>query len=141
MTRHSEHGLWPVGYFTDNPSNQMPARARFLGTLNEIPEQTKSLFIKYAILALDEDVDKDSIKKYGSLFPHLLFVPKALLHTSSGIIPKDISGTLGLEVRHNLQVPSIYKIKRLIDFLLTIPCLLVGSVMMGMIAILKRSAR
>jgi len=136
MMRHSEYGLWPVGYFADVPSEKMPEAAPFLGTLDELPEKAKSMAVNYAILTMDEEFGPDFIKKQGTLFPHLLFVPRALLHTSSGIVAKDISGTLGLEVRHNLQIPHIYFTKRCIDFLLAIPCLLVGSLIMGMIALL-----
>lgn len=134
-----EYGLRPVGYFTNNTPNRMPETALFLGTLDEIPEKAKSLAVKYAILAKDEDANcpviQHIIKQYGILFPHLLFVPKAPLLNCSGIIPKDIGGILGLEVRHNLQIPQVYRLKRIIDFLLTIPCLIAGLPLMGLIAI------
>ena len=136
MLHHPEYGLWPVGYFSDAPSEQMPETAPYLGTLDEIPKKANSLSVKYAILAMDESLDPKTLKQYGDLFPHLLFIPKSLLHTCSGIIPKDISGTLGLEIRHNLQIPHVYFTKRCIDFLLTLPCLLIGSVLTGVIALL-----
>jgi len=117
MLEHPEYGLLPFGYFSDQTKRTMPDDAPFLGTLDELPDVSNVLYIKYASLAMDEEPDQESIKKYGALFPHLLFVPKALLHTCSGIVPKDISGTLGLEIRHNLQIPHIYFAKRCIGFL------------------------
>lgn len=138
MIDHPEYGLRPCGYFSDQTDRQMPADAPYLGTLETIPEVSKVLAVKYAILAMEDEIDRDLIKQIGLLFPHLLFVPESLLHTCSGIIPKDISGILGLEIRHNLQIPHIYLLKRCIDFLLTIPCLLIGSLVMGIIAILVK---
>jgi FlaA1/EpsC-like NDP-sugar epimerase len=107
MFRHPEYGLCPIGYFTNNGTAGMPEKAQYLGTLNDIPDKIKSLSIKYAILAKDVESDsqyiKNLIRQYGTLFPHLLFIPKSLLETCSGVTPKDIGGTLGLEIQHNLQ--------------------------------------
>jgi len=139
LNRHSEYGLTPIGYFTDNKNSQMPDDAVRMGTLEEISSQAESLKIKYAILAKDNDVNSPNIQsiisQYGTFFPHLLIVLPSLLNTCSGVTPKDLGGTLGLEIRHNLQIPSTYRIKRMVDFLLTIPCLIVGLPVMGLIAI------
>ena len=137
MMNHPEYGLLPVGYFCNDDKCQMPKGAMLLGTVDDLPEMS-TLPAKYAIMAIDSPVSQDLIKRVGLLFPHLLFVPKSLLPTSSGIIPKDISGTLGLEIRHNLQIPQIYLLKRCLDYLLTVPCLLAGSVVMGVIAVLVK---
>ena len=138
-SRNSKYGIRPIGYFTNNKPNRMPETALCLGTLAEIPEKIKSLVIKYAILAKDEDpngpVIQQVIRQYGILFPHLLFIPKAPLLNYSDIAPKDIGGVLGFEVRHNLQIPQVYRLKRIIDFLLTIPCLIAALPLMGLIAI------
>lgn len=139
LTHHPEYGLKPVGYFTDQKQIEMPSEAIFLGPLSEIPDKARSLKIKYAILAKDFHPDSPYIRKiisqYGTLFPHLLFVPKSLLNTTSGVIPKDLAGTLGLEIRHNLQIASVYRIKRFIDFALTIPILIVALPIMGILSL------
>lgn len=139
LNRHPEYGLKPVGYFTNQEYPTMPVETEFLGRLDEIPEQAKALQIKYAILAKDLSPDsarlQEIIHRYGTLFPHLLFVPKTLLNTTSGVIPKDLAGTLGLEIRHNLQIPSVYRIKRVIDYALTLPVLLTALPAMGIIAL------
>jgi Undecaprenyl-phosphate galactose phosphotransferase WbaP len=138
MTDHPEYGLNPIGYFSDGSDYPMPKNVPCLGTIDQLPERAESLDANYAILAMDGRIDCALVKQYGAFFPHLLFVPHSLLHTSSGIVPKDISGTLGLEIRHNLQIPQIYFIKRCLDYLLTLPCLLAGSVVMGIIAVLVK---
>lgn len=142
MALHPEYGLRPIGYFTDCRTNQMPENAVFLGKLCDIPKQAQSLAVKYAVLAKDTEVDspyiQNIIRQYGILFPHLLLIPGSLLHTCSGVLLKDISGMLGLEVRHNLQIPNIYRIKRIIDFLLTIPCFIAALPLMGVIAIIVK---
>ena len=139
LTRHPEYGLRLVGYFTNNRPNKMAGSALFLGKLDEIPEKSKSLGVRYAILAKDEPHESPEIQRiiqqYGTAFPHLLLISKSLSNISSGVALKDIGGVLGLEVQHNLQIPHIYRIKRLIDFLLTIPCLIAGLPLMGVIAI------
>ena len=142
MTTHPEYGLKPIGYFTNRAEHQMPDSAPFLGSIEEIPATSKSIAAKYAILAMDGEINPALIKEYGALFPHLLFVPKSLLHTSSGIVPKDISGTLGLEIRHNLQIPHIYFLKRCLDYLLTLPCLIASLPLIGLIALwIKRDSQ
>jgi len=138
MQRHPEYGLIPVGFFTDSLSNDMPKNALYLGKICDIEEKTALLAVKYAILAKDESPDtpyiQQIIRRYGVRFPHLLIIPPSLLNTCSGIIPKDIGGTLGLEIRHNLQIPSIYRIKRVIDYALTIPALMAALPLIGLLA-------
>lgn len=139
MHRRSEYGLIPIGFFTDSEDPQMPENAAFLGKINEIEEKTAFLGIKYAILAKDNSPDEplvqEIISQYGTRFPHLLIVPPSLLNTCSGVLPKDIGGTLGLEVRHNLQIPYMYRMKRIIDYTFTLPILLASLPLMGLIAL------
>ena len=139
MQRRSEYGLIPVGFFTDSDSRKMPATATYLGRINEIEEKTESMGIKYAILAKDNSPDtplvQQIINRYGTRFPHLLIVPPSLLNTCSSVLPKDIGGTLGLEVRHNLQIPAMYRGKRIIDYAFTLPILLAALPLMGLIAL------
>ncbi len=137
LTEHTEYGLRLIGFF--NKSTEGVPNLPFLGTLSDIPAFAKKKSIQYAIIAHDE-ADMDSmgglVKKYGDLFPHVLFIPKPIAQSSVWITPRDLGGMLGLEVRHNLQIPHTYLTKRCIDFLLTLPCLLIGSVLMGIIALL-----
>jgi len=140
LLKHPEYGLMPVGYFTDNnDQSEMPSTATFLGPLNNIPEQAGALKIKYAILAKDTAPDspflQEIINRYGILFPHLLFISQNLLNTTSGVLPVDLAGTLGLEIRHNLQIPAIYRSKRMIDYALTLPILFASLPIMAGIAI------
>ena len=137
LTKHPEYGLRLIGFFNEHASDFLGLP--FLGTLSDIPAFAAKKSIQYAIIARDE-TDMDSmdglIKEYGTLFPHVLFIPKPVAQSSVWITPRDLGGILGLEVRHNLQIPHTYLTKRCIDFLLTLPCLLIGSVLMGIIALL-----
>ena len=138
-SRHPEYGIRPVGYFTDSRQSGMPPEAVYLGALRDIPEKIKTLTAKYAILAKDAESDslhiQTIIKQYGALFPHLLFIPKSLLETCACVTSKDIGGILGLEIRHNLQIPRIYRVKRILDMALAAPCLIAGIPLMGLIAV------
>jgi len=142
MQKHPEYGLSPVGFFTDSPQSSMPPEAVFLGGLEDISSKSAELAVKYAILAKDDTPDSPHIQqlinRYGCLFPHLLIVPKAFLNTCACVTPKDLSGMLGLEVRHNLQIPSIYRLKRVIDFACTIPFLTLLLPLMGILALWVR---
>ena len=138
IRRHPEYGLRPVGYFTDQQNSAMPEAAVFMGGLNEIVQQTEALSIKYAILAKEDGMDPAYIQKvirqYGTTFPHLLLVSESLSQIGSGVSPKDIGDTLGFEIRHNLRIPSIYRIKRIIDYLLTLPSLIAALPLLGLLA-------
>lgn len=142
IQKHPEYGLIPVGFFTDSPSSNMPEHALHLGNICDIEERTAQSAIKYAILAKDESLHTPHIQQiislYGVRFPHLLVVLPSLLNTCSGVIPKDIGGTFGLEIRHNLQIPSIYRTKRAIDYALTLPVLLATLPLIGLLAALVK---
>jgi Undecaprenyl-phosphate galactose phosphotransferase WbaP len=141
LSGHSEYGLLPVGYFSDHAESEihMPPGATHLGAMDRIHSISAELSIKYAIIA-EDNVDSSYIsaivKQYGVDFPHLLFVPCLGIEETAWVSPKDISGTLGLEIRHNLLIPNIYRLKRILDYALTIPCTVVGTVVMAVIALL-----
>ena len=139
MQRGSEHGLIPVGFFTNSTHHNMPESAVYLGKINKIDEKTESMGVKYAILAKDNSPDaplvQQIISQYGARFPHLLIVPPSLLNTCNSVLPKDIGGTLGLEIQHNLQIPSMYRTKRVIDYAFTLPILAVSLPLMGLITL------
>lgn len=135
---HPEYGLRPVGFFSDQEDASPVGALPFLGTLDTLPCFAKKRSARYAIIAKDE-TDMASIdtivKEYGTLFPHVLFIPKLSMLSTTWVTPKDLGGILGLEVRHNLQIPHIRRTKRAIDYLLTLPCLLGGSILMAAIAV------
>jgi Undecaprenyl-phosphate galactose phosphotransferase WbaP len=139
MHRHSEYGLIPVGFFSDNGRSEMPEKAVYLGKIDEIDAVTSQMDIKYAILAKDAPPNaphiQQIISRYGTRFPHLLIIPPPLLDTCTGVTPKDIGGILGLEIRHNLQIPAIYRIKRVLDFALTLPALMIALPFIGVLTI------
>ena len=139
LETHTEYGLRLIGFFTDEDQT-IPGLPR-LGSLKDLPSFAQTRPVRYTIIAQDEsDIDSIDhlIKKYGTLFPHVLFIPKPFTHSSSWITPKDLGGTLGLELRHNLQIPHIYFTKRCIDFGLTLLCLPAGCLAMGLIALLVK---
>lgn len=139
LTTHPEYGLKLIGFF--NGENESIPELPFLGSLDDLPGFARTRSVRYVIIAQDEsDIDSidQLIKEYGTLFPHVLFIPKPFAHSSTWITPKDLGGTLGLELRHNLQIPHICLTKRCIDFGLTLLCLPAGCLAMGMIALLVK---
>ena len=139
LAAHPEYGLRLIGLF--NNLNEASASVPCLGTPAELPAFAAAHSIRYAIIVPDEnqiDSIDGLVKKYGTLFPHVLFIPKPFAQSSAWITPKDLGGTLGLEVRHNLQIPHICVTKRCIDFALTLLCLPAGCLTMGIIALLVK---
>lgn len=138
LARHPEYGLRPAGYFTLSTENQMPSGARMLGqfkNINNLPVQST---IRYAIIADSQQDDAglaQVLKQCETLFPHILFIPQGEMSRFTWVTAKDLAGVLGLEIRRNLQIPHIYRQKKIIDFLLTLPCLLASLPLMGLIAI------
>jgi Undecaprenyl-phosphate galactose phosphotransferase WbaP len=138
LTRHPEYGLRPAGYFTLSPENRMPAEASILGSLQDISRIPDLHSIRYAIIA-DQQLDESGLtavlRQCETLFPHVLFIPRGEMSLFTWVTAKDLAGMLGLEVRHNLQIPHIYRLKKIIDTLLTLPCLFISLPLMGLIAV------
>jgi Undecaprenyl-phosphate galactose phosphotransferase WbaP len=138
LTRHPEYGLRPDGYFTIATENRMPDNAQMLGELKNTSNLSCTRTVRYAVIAdqqLDEVELNRILRQCETQFPHVLFIPRGEISRFTWVSAKDLAGVLGLEVRHNLQIPHIYRLKKIIDFLLTIPCLLVSLPLMGLIAI------
>jgi Undecaprenyl-phosphate galactose phosphotransferase WbaP len=139
MQQRSEYGLIPVGFFTDSDTHDMPADATCLGTIDDLEAISAAMGIRYVILAKDSPPDTPAIqqliRRCGSCFPHLLIIPPGFTNSCSGVSPKDIGGTLGLEIRNNLQIASIYRIKRIMDYLFMIPIFIATLPLMGLIAL------
>ena len=139
MQQRSEYGLIPVGFFTNASEHDMPADAACLGPLDHLEATSAAMNIRYAILAKDSPPNTPAIRQLinrcSTCFPHLLIIPPGFTDSCAGVRPKDIGGTLGLEVRNNLQIASIYRFKRLLDYLLMIPILIATLPLMGLIAL------
>lgn len=137
LSRHSEYGLRPAGYFTLATEDSMPAGAENLGPLESVAARPALHSVRYAIIAdpLDEAGLRNVLKQCEPVFPHVLFIPHGEISHFTWITAKDLAGVLGLEVRHNLRIPHIYRLKRIIDFLLTLPCLLFSLPLIGTIAV------
>lgn len=136
----SEYGLRPIGYFTDpyEPENKMPLSLRYLGNTHHIKAFCQDFHIKYAIIAIEglsTAYLENLMKQYGKCFSHILYVPQTTLASCAWVTPKDISGMLGLEIRHNLQIPYRYRAKRFVDFLLTWPLIILALPFMLLIAL------
>jgi Undecaprenyl-phosphate galactose phosphotransferase WbaP len=109
-----------------------------LGSLTGISRRPDLRSIRYAIIAdqqLDETGLTNVLRQCETLFPHVLFIPRGEMSLFTWVTAKDLAGVLGLEVRHNLQIPHIYRLKKIIDVLLTLPCLLVSLPLMGLLAV------
>lgn len=59
-------------------------------------------------------------------FPHVVLIPELPGIQSLWVTPRDLGGALGLELRRNLLLKRNYYIKRLIDYLVGIPLLLLS---------------
>ncbi|HEY9881016.1 MAG TPA: undecaprenyl-phosphate galactose phosphotransferase WbaP [Leptolyngbyaceae cyanobacterium] len=112
-------GLKPLAVLDDNLSIQDEiAGIPVLGPLSLAPVLAIERDIHYAIIAMP-GVRRDRLltilEHYGRTFAHLLIIPDLFGLASLWVMPKDLGGILGLEVRQRLLLPGPRMSKALLD--------------------------
>ena len=119
---HREWGLGfrPVAVFDDRlapvrgllesvPYGGVPANAMELATKKRVDT---------AIIAMPEanhDYWAEVVRQASSSFPYVIVIPHLAEVTATGAIARDLAGTLGVELKHNLLNPRIQRVKRALD--------------------------
>lgn len=112
-------GLKPLAVLDDNLSTRDEvAGIPVLGPLSLAPVLAIERDIHYAIVAMP-GVRRDRLltilEHYGRTFAHLLIIPDLFGLASLWVMPKDLGGILGLEVRQRLLLPGPRLSKALLD--------------------------
>jgi Undecaprenyl-phosphate galactose phosphotransferase WbaP len=122
LPRQPGIGLKPVAVLDDDPDKHgRMIDVPVVGGLDLAPALARDTGVTYAILAMP-GVSKDRlleiVERYGHAFHHLLVIPDLFGLSSLWVTPRDLGGTLGLEVRQTLLLPWPRRLKRLLDLLL-----------------------
>ncbi len=120
---HPELGLKPIAILDDEATAaQHVAGVPLMGRLELSPALGRDLGVPYAILALPKESQHrlmPFVERFGKIFPHIIVVPDLFDGMSLWLSARDLSGTLGLEVKQRLLLPGPRRTKRLIDIVLT----------------------
>ena len=115
-------GLRPVALFDDDPSKWGSyKRVPIVGGIDQAIGVAKP-GVRHAILAMPGVARPRLMKildEYVDCFPHLVLMPDLFGLSSLWIRPRDLVGTLGLEVQQRLLLPGLRTEKRTLDLALT----------------------
>jgi len=116
-------GLKPVALFDDDPSKWGSYKGvPILGGIDRAAEVAKA-GVRHAILAMPGVTRARIINildEYVDCFPHLVLMPDLFGLSSLWIRPRDMVGTLGLEVQQRLLLPGLRVEKRILDLVLSV---------------------
>ena len=128
-------GLVPVAFLDDREDtwNAEVAGIPVLGSLARA--QSLARRVRVAIVAMPwMKREKLTDLLQNLAFPHVIVVPNLFGMQSLWITPRDLGGTLGLELKRNLLLRRNHVIKRLLDYILGVPLLLVSLPLIGIFA-------
>ena len=115
-------GITPVAFFDDDPSLKdcIIQDVPVIGALNKLSQGTKNLNVEYIIACLPVTVVMDKIKEHCAGFKHILIIPSSSMFSSGWVYAYDIGGILGLELRCNLMLKPLLRLKQFIDYSLAL---------------------
>lgn len=138
-----EIGFKPVACFDDDPVKLGYCRGvPVIGPLDDAPALAETLRIDSAILAMpgaSQDRLAALLDAHSRSFSRLLVIPNLFGIASLWATTLDLSGVLGLEVRQNLLTSANRRVKRLLDFALALPLLLLALPLLAISAIWIRT--
>jgi Undecaprenyl-phosphate galactose phosphotransferase WbaP len=78
------------------------------------------------------------IDRASASFPHVVIVPNLGVAMASAVAARDLAGTLGIEIRHNLLSPLARRTKRALDlFGVVVGGLLISPLLLALIVLIK----
>ena len=129
-------GLSPVGVFDDRemPPGGAIDGVPYGGTLEDAVARAGKGEVDTAIFAMPHTRRErllGPVQRAGKAFRHVVVIPNLDGITSSVVVARDLGGTFGVEMKHNLLDPWCQRFKRVIDLaalltggLLAVPLLL-----------------
>ncbi|MFA6714416.1 MAG: hypothetical protein WCS27_03515, partial [Victivallaceae bacterium] len=123
LLNKSKHlGITPVAFFDDNPElkGSIIEDVPVIGSLDKLEKNAKRLNVEYIITCLPVTVVMDKIKEYCGGFKHVLIIPSSNMFSSGWVYAYDIGGILGLEIRCNLMLKHLLRLKQFIDYSLAL---------------------
>ena len=129
-------GLKPVGFHSPTASRDL--------CISEVPAINQSELVEwaarrqgpaYAVLVAPSFPRQSLIESYRRYFSHILIIPEWAGFSCLGVNPKNLGGTLGLEIHQQVFIPSRVVLKRVIDFSLSLTLSILLAPLMALIAI------
>ena len=115
-------GITPVAFFDDDPELQgtVIEGVPVMGSFDKLRATAKELQVDYIIASLPLSVVMDKLKEHCSGFKHVMIVPASSLFSTVWVYAYDINGILGLEIRCNLMLKPLLRLKQFIDYILAL---------------------
>jgi len=110
-----------------------------IGSLELAPELAEKCNIKWAIMAmpgLNRKKLHEIWEENASYFHHVIYIPDLFGFASFGVLPKDLGGILGIEVRQHLLRLGPKIAKALVDTIVAVAALVVLMPLVPFIALL-----
>src|SRR5215212_5593447 len=120
LQREWQLGFKPVGVFDNRlaPTGGVLEGVPYGGTLTEALALARERRVNTAIFAMPQ-TPREHLARFvelaGSIFRHTIVVPDLAGITNSAVVAKDLGGTFGVEVKHNLLDPWSQRLKRVLD--------------------------
>jgi Undecaprenyl-phosphate galactose phosphotransferase WbaP len=124
LCREWQLGLKPIGLFDNHP----PGEDEVLGRVHYGGKVVDALFLASehgldtAIFAMPR-TRREHLARLTNLasvsFRHIVVIPNLEGITNSAVVARDLGGTFGVEIKHNLLNPWAQRLKRVIDVVAT----------------------
>ena len=135
MRRDPRLGLRPVAVLDPDPAltGAVIAEIPVVGTLGESAVLART--IKVCVVAMPELEGQQWADLSSRLpFPHVVLMPDFGTLPSAWISPRDVGGTLGLEIKKKLLLPHNRVIKRVVELALCIPLMVVSIPLLAFVS-------
>lgn len=111
-------GFTPVACFDDDPRGDNCAGVPVCGPVSRALAFGRERSITHAIIAMPgagRQRTLELIEACSEVFPHVTVIPDLFGISSMWVVPRDLGGILGLELKHNLLLASNRLLKRAMD--------------------------
>ena len=136
-------GYKPVAVFDNRlvPAGRMLEGVPYRGTLTDAMKLGQKQKVDTVIFAMP-NAPRDELLEFVSQaslsFPYATVVPNLAGVTTSAVVARDLAGTLGVEIKHNLLNPWAQRTKRALDlFVVVVGGLLMSPLLLAIAALIK----
>jgi Undecaprenyl-phosphate galactose phosphotransferase WbaP len=136
LHRRPEIGLVPIGMLKDRPETwgKKVAGMPVLGPISLAPAM--ALHARTAVVAMPDFHRPELPALFERLpFPRVIFVPNLPGMQSLWTTVRDLGGTLGIEFRRNLMLKRNYRLKRVLDYAVSVPFFLASVPLIAFFAL------
>jgi Undecaprenyl-phosphate galactose phosphotransferase WbaP len=143
LLRRPSLGLRPVMIFDDSLEKQNTSILSIpvMGRLDTAIELALHSGVKHAIIAMP-GVEREQLMRmletHSRFFPHIILIPNLFGFSSLWVMPRDLGGILGLEIKQRLLIAGSKNLKRMLDLTLITLFALPTLLLVGIIALLIR---